>query len=81
MDEALTSVPDNYDVVIVDCPPQLGFLTMSAMCSATAVLVTVNPQMLDVMSIARFPILDFQFFCASSPKTAAIWVTIGCVIS
>jgi chromosome partitioning protein len=54
MDTALSSVSDRYDVVVVDCPPQLGFLTMSALCSATAVLVTVHPQMLDVMSMCQF---------------------------
>lgn len=57
MDTALAGVADRYDVVIVDCPPQLGFLTMSAMCSATAVLVTVHPQMLDVMSMCQFLIM------------------------
>ena len=57
MDEALASVADDYDVVVVDCPPQLGYLTMSAMCSATAVLVTVHPQMLDVMSMCQFLIM------------------------
>jgi chromosome partitioning protein len=57
MDAALASVADNYDVVVVDCPPSLGFLTMSAMCSATAVLVTVHPQMLDVMSMCQFLIM------------------------
>ena len=57
MDEALASVADDYDVVIIDCPPQLGFLTMSAMCAATAVLVTVHPQMLDVMSMCQFLIM------------------------
>jgi chromosome partitioning protein len=54
MDAALASVADRYDVVVIDCPPQLGFLTMSAMCAATAVLVTVHPQMLDVMSMCQF---------------------------
>jgi chromosome partitioning protein len=54
MDAALSSVADRYDIVVVDCPPQLGFLTMSALCSATAVLVTVHPQMLDVMSMCQF---------------------------
>jgi chromosome partitioning protein len=57
MDEALGSVAGDYDVVVVDCPPQLGYLTMSAMCSATAVLVTVHPQMLDVMSMCQFLIM------------------------
>ena len=57
MDEALSGVSDRYDVVVVDCPPQLGFLTLSALCSATAVLVTVHPQMLDVMSMCQFLIM------------------------
>jgi chromosome partitioning protein len=57
MDKALASVAEDYDVVVVDCPPQLGFLTMSALCSATAVLVTVHPQMLDVMSMCQFLIM------------------------
>ena len=54
LDEALSSVSDDYDVVVIDCPPQLGFLTMSAICAATAVLITVHPQMLDVMSMCQF---------------------------
>ena len=54
LDEALSSVADDYDVVLIDCPPQLGFLTMSAICAATAVLITVHPQMLDVMSMCQF---------------------------
>lgn len=52
--EALASVEADYDVVVMDCPPQLGFLTMSALSAATAVLVTVHPQMLDVMSMCQF---------------------------
>jgi chromosome partitioning protein len=52
--EALEPVADDYDLVIIDCPPQLGFLTMSALSAATAILVTVHPQMLDVMSMCQF---------------------------
>lgn len=52
--EALSEIEDHYDVVVVDCPPQLGFLTMSALCAATSVLITVHPQMLDVMSMSQF---------------------------
>ncbi len=51
---ALAEVEQDYDVVVIDCPPQLGFLTMSALSAATAVLVTVHPQMLDVMSMCQF---------------------------
>ena len=52
--QAIASVKDDYDVVIIDCPPQLGFLTLSALCAATAVLITVHPQMLDLMSMCQF---------------------------
>ena len=52
--DALAEIEGDYDVVVIDCPPQLGFLTMSALSAATAVLVTVHPQMLDVMSMCQF---------------------------
>ncbi|PTM88383.1 plasmid partitioning protein RepA [Mycoplana dimorpha] len=52
--EALGHIESLYDVVIIDCPPQLGFLTMSALCAATSVLITIHPQMLDVMSMSQF---------------------------
>jgi chromosome partitioning protein len=51
---AIRSVEELYDVVVIDCPPQLGFLTLSALCAATGVLVTVHPQMLDVASMSQF---------------------------
>lgn len=52
--DSLAEVEADYDLVVVDCPPQLGFLTISALSAATAVLVTVHPQMLDVMSMCQF---------------------------
>jgi chromosome partitioning protein len=51
---ALEPVADQYDVVVVDCPPQLGFLTLSALCAATSLIVTIHPQMLDILSMAQF---------------------------
>lgn len=54
LNAALEEVADAYDVVVIDCPPQLGYLTMSALCTATGVLITVHPQMLDVMSMCQF---------------------------
>ena len=47
-------VEDRYDLVIFDCPPQLGYLTMSALCASTGVLITVVPNMLDVASMSQF---------------------------
>lgn len=52
--DALAEVDDRYDVVVVDCPPQLGYLTLTALTAATSVLITVHPQMLDIMSMSQF---------------------------
>lgn len=52
--DALTEIDDRYDVVVIDCPPQLGYLTLTALTAATAVLITVHPQMLDIMSMSQF---------------------------
>lgn len=52
--DALRQIDADYDVVVIDCPPQLGFLTMSALSAATGVLVTIHPEMLDVLSMSQF---------------------------
>lgn len=52
--KALLDVDDRYDVVVVDCPPQLGYLSLTALTASTSVLITVHPQMLDLMSMSQF---------------------------
>ena len=51
---ALDEVEAHYDLVIIDCPPQLGFTTMTALLASTGLLITVVPSMLDVASMAQF---------------------------
>lgn len=51
---AIAEVDDDFDVVVIDCPPQLGFLTMGALNAATGMIVTVHPQMVDVASMSQF---------------------------
>ena len=52
--KALSEVDARYDVVVIDCPPQLGYLTLTALTASSSVIVTVHPQMLDVMSMSQF---------------------------
>ena len=52
--KVLADVDDRYDVVVVECPPQLGYLTLTALTASTSVLITVHPQMLDLMSMSQF---------------------------
>lgn len=51
---ALDDVADRYDIVVFDCPPHLGFLTLSGLCAATSMIITVHPQMLDIASMSQF---------------------------
>lgn len=52
--DALREIDQRYDVVVIDCPPQLGYLTLTALTASTSVLITIHPQMLDVMSMSQF---------------------------
>ncbi|MDE1994432.1 MAG: plasmid partitioning protein RepA [Rhizobiaceae bacterium] len=51
---ALAEIDDSYDVVILDTPPSLGFLTLGAIHASTGMIVTVHPAMLDVSSMSQF---------------------------
>ena len=39
---ALNSVRDDYDYILIDCPPSLGLLTVNSLAAATEVLVPIQ---------------------------------------
>jgi chromosome partitioning protein len=53
LDDALAAVADRYDVVVCDCPPSLGYLSMNGM-AATSIIVPVPPAMIDFASTGAF---------------------------
>lgn len=40
--EALKTIADRYDYIIIDCPPSLNMLTLNSLVAATAVLVPMQ---------------------------------------
>ena len=40
--QALEQVRDNYDLILIDCPPSLELLTLNGLCAADGILVPVQ---------------------------------------
>jgi chromosome partitioning protein len=60
---AIEQVRENYDYIIIDCPPSLGLLTLNALTAANSVLIPVQceyyaleglGQLLNTISIVRY---------------------------
>jgi chromosome partitioning protein len=51
---ALSLVKNDYDIVILDCGPNLGILTINAVTAANALLVPIPPMMADFGSYVTF---------------------------
>lgn len=60
---ALQSIKDEYDFIIIDCPPSLGLLTLNSLSAADTVLIPVQceyyaleglGQLLNTISIVRY---------------------------
>ena len=51
--EYLKIVKDFYDVIILDCTPSLGMLTINALAAADEVLIPVTPQYLSIKGLEQ----------------------------
>jgi len=42
--DAITTVEDDFDIILIDCPPSLGLLTINGLTAATEVLVPIQTE-------------------------------------
>ncbi|MBK9051619.1 MAG: ParA family protein [Chloroflexi bacterium] len=49
--KVLTEIERNYDLIIVDCPPSLGILTLNALIFAHEVIIPVDPGLFPLIGL------------------------------
>ena len=54
LDEALKSIEQYYDVIVIDSPPALGMITINILAAADAVIVPTPPAMYDFSSTLQY---------------------------
>jgi chromosome partitioning protein len=50
---AIATVAANYDLVIMDCPPSLGLLTVNALTAATGVIIPIQSEFLALEGVSQ----------------------------
>lgn len=53
LQEALKSVSDDYDYIIIDCPPSLGMLTINAFVAANGIVVPMQAEFYAVEGLSQ----------------------------
>lgn len=52
--QGIESIKDDYDIIIIDCPPSMGMISINAIYAATSLLIPIPPSMLDFSSTVQF---------------------------
>jgi chromosome partitioning protein len=75
--KVLAPVRDDYDIVLIDCPPSLGVLTIAALTAADAVLIPMQCEALSERGVSQLieTIADVREFTNPNLETAGIVAT------
>lgn len=51
--QLLQEIQDNYDYIVIDCPPSLGLMTINALVAAHEVLIPVQPEFFALQGLSQ----------------------------
>ena len=51
--KAIEAVQDRFDILIIDCPPSLGLLTLNALAAVDEVIIPIQPHFLALQGFSR----------------------------
>jgi chromosome partitioning protein len=74
LSRALSEIEDEFDYIIIDCPPQLSILTMNAISSADEVIIPVKTDYLAYRGLSQLndTIEDIKKYVNSKIKVVGI---------
>ena len=54
LNNAISKIKNDYDVIIIDCPPSMSFLNTNALYAADGLIIPCPPELPDVASMFQF---------------------------
>lgn len=77
LERALEAVADDYDVILVDCPPSLGVLTINGLTAAQEVLIPLQCEALSHRGVGQLleTIDDVKMFANGALRVAGVIAT------
>jgi len=54
LDNGLTEMKKKYDIILIDCPPTMSYLTIGAIWAANGIIIPMPPKGMDFSSSAQF---------------------------
>lgn len=75
--DALEEIREQYDYIIIDCPPQLGIMTVNALTAATDIVIPMRADILSLQGLGQLcdTIGKVKRYCNPGLKIAGLLIT------